>query len=224
MSEPNALKRPINYLPVFPKDLHGKSKSERLIRNFGAFFARNRTRVATTQSRTRHLHGCGLCMEAWFAKKTYTAMAVQAIVGATALDMTGHSLELLKGERFVNCLVTSWRGKIMKRRINAQMEAVLSGDDEVQYMSELDVVKADWPTASEDLREKLSWMMRLGLWHEPALPFLLSLHMAATCNTTSWLVGGSTEHIKAYHYRVFNSYISEQFIKIVVKIVHANSF
>ena len=29
---------------------------------------------------------CGLCMEVWFAKKTYMAMAILAIVGATAMN------------------------------------------------------------------------------------------------------------------------------------------
>ena len=42
-----------------------------------------------TQSRAGNLTGCGLPMGMCFAEKTYTAMAVQAVVCATALVYQG---------------------------------------------------------------------------------------------------------------------------------------
>ena len=78
------------------------------------------------------------------------------------------------------------------------MVAVQSGDNEVQHRSELnDVVKAELETASEYLRKTMRW-------HKPASPF-----MAATSNTTSSSVGGSTADITVHYYRVLNFYISE---------------
>ena len=62
--------------------------------------------------------------------------------------------------------------------------------------------------------------------HEPASPFAFHslFSMAATSNAISWLVGGSKGIIAEYHYRVFNFYISEQFIQIDVKVVAQTSF
>ena len=47
-----------------------------------------------------------------------------------------------------------------------------SGDEEVQNTSELDVFKAELATSSVDLKKIMSGMMRPGLWHGPASPFV----------------------------------------------------
>ena len=73
--------------------------------------------------------------------------------------MTGHLLELLKGEGFVNCFHTELE-KSDNEEENVEREAVQSGDDEVQQLkkellktrSELDVVKAELARTAEELR------------------------------------------------------------------------
>ena len=54
----------------------------RLIGNFGAFSARNLTFVAMTVSSSLQ-NWVWFIYGVWFAEKTYTAMAVPAVLGAT---------------------------------------------------------------------------------------------------------------------------------------------
>ena len=63
------------------------------------------------------------------------------------MTITGHSLELITGGRFVNWLHGNELDMKDNEEETVQMEAAQSGDDEVQHRSELDVVKSELATA-----------------------------------------------------------------------------